>query len=408
MTSFPQGTEPAHPSPLPLDGIRVLDLSRVLAGPWATQMLADLGAEVIKVERPGAGDDTRGWGPPWARDAAGAETRESAYFLCANRGKRSVEIDIASDAGRAAVLRLAREADVIVENYKVGGLAKYGLDYANIRKLNPRVVYCSITGFGQDGPYKDRAGYDFMIQGLGGLMSITGEADGQPGGGPQKVGVAVVDLFTGMYSSVAILAALRHRDATGEGQHIDMALFDCSVAMLANVASNYLVSGKVPGRFGNAHANIVPYQAFRCRDGFLILAVGNDEQFARFCAEAGLAELAADERFQRNAGRVQHREVLCARIAEAFLTRDRDDWLAAFERLGIPAGPINTIDQVFEDPQLKARGLRLDLPHATAGSVPGVANPIRLSATPLTPRHAPPTLGQDNPASLETLNWSNL
>lgn len=380
---------------LPLSGIRVLDLSRVLAGPWATQMLADLGATVIKIEKPGAGDDTRGWGPPWAKDADGKDTKESAYFLCANRGKQSVTVDITTPEGQAHVQQLARECDVLVENYKVGGLAKYGLDYANIRKLNPRLVYCSITGFGQTGPYKDRAGYDFMIQGLGGLMSITGEKDGEPGGGPQKVGVAVVDLFTGMYSSVAILAALRHRDATGEGQHIDMALLDCSVAMLANVASNYLVSGKVPQRMGNAHPNIVPYQAFRCRDGFLILAVGNDEQFARFCAEAGLQDVAADPRFVRNQGRVQHRDALVPIIEEVFLTRDRDDWLAAFERLGIPAGPINTIDQVFADPQVIARGLRIDLPHPTAGTVPGAVNPIRFSATPLVPERAPPVLGQD-------------
>ncbi|MDX2218792.1 MAG: CaiB/BaiF CoA-transferase family protein [Burkholderiales bacterium] len=380
---------------LPLSGIRVLDLSRVLAGPWATQMLADLGATVIKIEKPGSGDDTRGWGPPWAKDASGKDTAESAYFLCANRGKQSITVDITTPEGQAHAQQLARECDVLVENYKVGGLAKYGLDYANIRKLNPRLVYCSITGFGQTGPYKDRAGYDFMIQGLGGLMSITGEKDGEPGGGPQKVGVAVVDLFTGMYSSVAILAALRHRDATGEGQHIDMALLDCSVAMLANVASNYLVSGKVPQRMGNAHPNIVPYQAFRCRDGFLILAVGNDEQFARFCAEAGLQDVAADARFVRNQGRVQHRDALVPVIEEVFLTRDRDDWLAAFERLGIPAGPINTIDQVFADPQVIARGLRIDLPHPTAGTVPGVANPIRFSATPLVPERAPPVLGQD-------------
>lgn len=382
-------------SKLPLSGVRVLDLSRVLAGPWATQMLADLGATVIKIEKPGAGDDTRGWGPPWAKAADGKDTQESAYFLCANRGKQSVTVDITTPEGQAHVQQLARECDVLVENYKVGGLAKYGLDYANIRQLNPRLVYCSITGFGQTGPYKDRAGYDFMIQGLGGLMSITGEKDALPGGGPQKVGVAVVDLFTGMYSSVAILAALRHRDATGEGQHIDMALLDCSVAMLANVASNYLVSEKIPRRMGNAHPNIVPYQAFRCRDGFLILAVGNDEQFARFCAEAGLADVAKDARFARNQGRVEHRNELVPSIEEAFLTRDRDDWLAAFERLGIPAGPINTIDQVFADPQVIARGLRIDLPHPTAGTVPGVANPIRFSSTPLVPDRAPPVLGQD-------------
>jgi len=377
-----------------LEGVRVLDLSRVLAGPWCSQILADLGAEVIKIERPERGDDTRGWGPPFVKDADGQDTAESAYFLCANRGKKSVTIDITQPEGQALLRQLAEKSDILIENYKVGGLAKYGLDYANIRKLNPRLVYCSITGFGQEGPYKDRAGYDFMIQGLGGLMSITGERDDEPGGGPQKVGVAVVDVVTGLYSTIAILGALRHRDQTGEGQHIDMALLDCGVSILANVALNYLVSDKVPVRQGNAHQNIVPYQTFRCQDGFLILAVGNDEQFARFCQEAGLAHLAGDALFATNKGRVSHRAELVPMLEEVFLTRRRDDWLAAFERLGVPAGPINNLEQVFADPHVVARGLRLDMPHP-AGSVPGVASPLRYSATPVPVTQAPPVLGAD-------------
>jgi crotonobetainyl-CoA:carnitine CoA-transferase CaiB-like acyl-CoA transferase len=376
-----------------LEGVRVLDLSRVLAGPWASQMLADLGAEVVKVERPGAGDDTRGWGPPFARDPDGKETSEAAYFLSANRGKKSITLDISHPKGREIVQELAKRSDILIENYKVGGLKKYGLDYESVRAINPRLVYCSITGFGQTGPYRDRAGYDFMIQGLGGLMSITGEREGAPGAGPQKVGVAVADLFTGLYSSVAILGALRHRDLTGEGQHIDMALLDCEVAMLANVSMNYLTSGVAPVRQGNAHQNIVPYQVFRCRDGYLILAVGNDEQFARFCGEAGIAETAKDARYATNQNRVRNRDVLVPILEQAFLKRDRDDWLAAFERLGIPAGPINNVQQVFDDPQVIARGLRLSLPHPLAGEVPSVANPIKYSATPIRPGAAPPVLG---------------
>lgn len=376
-----------------LEGVRVLDLSRVLAGPWASQMLADLGAEVIKVERPGAGDDTRGWGPPFAKDEAGNETTESAYFLAANRGKKSITLDITHAKGQDIVRELARKSDILIENYKVGGLAKYGLDFASLHEVNPRLVYCSITGFGQTGPYRDRAGYDFMIQGLGGLMSITGERDGLAGAGPQKVGVAVADLFTGLYSSVAILGALRHRDLTGEGQHIDMALLDCQVAMLANVSMNYLTSGNAPVRQGNAHQNIVPYQVFKCRDGYLILAVGNDEQFARFCAEAGIADVARDARYATNRNRVLNRDVLIPQLEAVFLARNRDDWLAAFERLGIPAGPINDLAQVFDDAQVRHRGLQLALPHPEAGTVPSVANPIRYSATPVRPGAAPPMLG---------------
>jgi crotonobetainyl-CoA:carnitine CoA-transferase CaiB-like acyl-CoA transferase len=390
---FPLNTTFLNMSKQILEGVRVLDLSRVLAGPWASQMLADLGAEVVKVERPGAGDDTRGWGPPFARDPDGKETSEAAYFLSANRGKKSITLDISHPKGREIVQELAKRSDILIENYKVGGLKKYGLDYESVRAINPRLVYCSITGFGQTGPYRDRAGYDFMIQGLGGLMSITGEREGAPGAGPQKVGVAVADLFTGLYSSVAILGALRHRDLTGEGQHIDMALLDCEVAMLANVSMNYLTSGVAPVRQGNAHQNIVPYQVFRCRDGYLILAVGNDEQFARFCGEAGIAETAKDARYATNQNRVRNRDVLVPILEQAFLKRDRDDWLAAFERLGIPAGPINNVQQVFDDPQVIARGLRLSLPHPLAGQVPSVANPIKYSATPIRPGAAPPVLG---------------
>ena len=377
-----------------LEGLRVLDLSRVLAGPWASQTLADMGAEVIKIERPGRGDDTRSWGPPFAQDELGNDTSESAYFLSANRGKKSVTIDITQPAGQGLVCRLASQSDILIENYKVGGLKRYGLDYKNLSKLNPSLIYCSITGFGQNGPYKDRAGYDFMIQAMGGLMSITGERDDLPGGGPQKVGVAVADIVTGLYSTIAILGAVNHRHLTGQGQHIDMALLDCQVAMLANVNLNYLVSGKVPVRQGNAHQNIVPYQVFKCKDGHLILAVGNEEQFSRFCTEAGVPELAADSRFGTNQARVQNREVLVPKLEAVFMTRIRDDWLNCLEALGVPCGPINDIGQVYSDPQVHARGLRLSLPHPKAGKVPGVASPIRFSQTPIQEQLAPPVLGQ--------------
>jgi crotonobetainyl-CoA:carnitine CoA-transferase CaiB-like acyl-CoA transferase len=377
-----------------LEGLRVLDLSRVLAGPWASQTLADMGAEVIKIERPGRGDDTRSWGPPFAQDELGNDTSESAYFLSANRGKKSVTIDITQPAGQGLVCRLASQSDILIENYKVGGLKRYSLDYERLARLSPKLIYCSITGFGQNGPYKDRAGYDFMIQAMGGLMSITGERDDRPGGGPQKVGVAVADLVTGLYSTIAILGALNHRHLTGQGQHIDMALLDCQVAMLANVNLNYLVSGKVPVRQGNAHQNIVPYQVFRCKDGHLILAVGNDEQFSRFCTEAGVLELVTDARFATNKARVHNRELLVPILETVFLTRDRDDWLNRLETIGVPCGPINDIGQVFSDPQVQARGLRLSLPHPKAGMVPGVANPIRFSQTPVQQQLAPPVLGQ--------------
>jgi crotonobetainyl-CoA:carnitine CoA-transferase CaiB-like acyl-CoA transferase len=379
--------------PAPLSGIRVLDLGRVLAGPWCTQVLADLGAEVIKVERPGAGDDTRAWGPPFLRDADGRDTPDSAYYASANRGKKSITLDIAGPEGQAIARDLARASDVFVENYKVGDMKRYGLDYETLAAANPRLVYCSITGFGQTGPYRARAGYDFMIQAMGGLMSITGERDDLPGGGPQKCGVAIADLMTGMYATVAILAALRERDASGLGQHIDMALLDTQVGWLANQNLNYLVSGNVPKRWGNAHPNLTPYQAFATKDGNIILAVGNDAQFRRFCDLAGLA-VGQDPRFVDNRARLAHRDALVALVAGVMRSRTTAEWIAALEAEGIPCGPINTLEQVFHDPQVVERGLRFDLPHPVAGSVPQVANPIRFSRTPISYGLAPPILGQ--------------
>ena len=378
----------------PLAGIRVLDLSRVLAGPWCTQTLADLGADVIKIERPGRGDDTRAWGPPFLADGAGGEGSESAYYLCANRNKRSLAVDIATPEGQTLLRRLALRCDVLVENFKVGDLRRHGLDAATLRAADPRLVYCSITGFGQDGPEASRAGYDFAIQGRGGLMSVTGERDGQPGAGPQKVGVAVADLFTGMYATVAILAALRHRDATGEGQAIDLALLDTQVAMLANLGSNYLASGQVPRRMGNGHPNIVPYQVFEAADGHLVLAVGNDSQFARFCVVADCEALAGDARFASNAARVRNRETLVPLLAERFLLRGRRDWLALLEAAGIPCGPVSDIADVFADPQVQARGMTVTVPHPHADALRLVASPLKFSATPVQYRHAPPLLGQ--------------
>jgi len=378
----------------PLSHLRVLDLSRVLAGPWATQTLADMGAEVIKIERPGTGDDTRGWGPPYIEGEAGSDTRESAYFLSANRGKKSVAVDITTQEGRALLHKLAEKSDILVENYKVGGLTKYGLDYDSLSKINPGLIYCSITGFGQTGPYAKRAGYDFMIQGMAGLMSVTGEADGKPGGGPQKVGVALADILTGLNATVAVLGALAHRERTGEGQHIDLALFDVQVASLANQALNYLASGTPPTRLGNAHPNIVPYQAFETADGHLILAVGNDGQFARFCDLAGRPELAADPAYATNSARVANRETLAPQVAEILKTRTTREWIAALEPAAVPCGPINTIDQVFAEPQAKARGLATRMTHAGGMEVPGVASPLRFSKTPVDDTVAPPALGQ--------------
>jgi crotonobetainyl-CoA:carnitine CoA-transferase CaiB-like acyl-CoA transferase len=376
-----------------LSHIRVLDMSRVLAGPWCGQILADLGAEVIKIERPGSGDDTRGWGPPYLRDRDGQDTHEAAYFLGANRGKKSVTLDISQPAGQNIARRLAAGCDVLIENYKVGALARYGLGYEPLRAINAGLIYCSITGFGQTGPMRHVAGYDFIIQALGGLMSISGERDGQPGGGPQKAGVAVADITTGMYATIAILAALAHRTQTGVGQYIDMALLDVQVAMLGNMGMNYLVSGRVPPRFGNAHANIVPYQVFDAADGQLVLAIGNDSQFAKFCA-ATQCSFERDPRFGKNADRVRHRDVLVPLVAELMRGRSVDDWVRLLEPIGVPVGPINDLAQVFDHPQVKSRGMKLDLAHPLAGSVPIVASPMKLSATPIRHALAPPTLGQ--------------
>ncbi|WP_305856028.1 CaiB/BaiF CoA transferase family protein [Balneatrix alpica] len=373
-----------------LAGIKVLDLSRVLAGPWASQTLADLGADVVKVERPGAGDDTRHWGPPNLSTAAGEPTTESAYFQSANRGKRSLTLDFTQPEGQALVLKLAAQADILLENYKVGGLAKYGLDYASLRKLNPGLIYCSITGFGQQGPYKQRPGYDAMIQAMGGLMSLTGEPEGMP----VKVGVALADIMTGLYASTGILAALHHRNRTGEGQHLDLALLDVQVATLANQAMNYLVSGETPKRYGNAHPNIVPYQAFAVADGHLMLAVGNDGQFRRFCEVAGAAELADDPRFATNDERVRHRQQLLPLLEPLLLQKDLDTWLAQLEAANVPCGPINTLDRVFRDPQVQARQMLVELEHASAGLRPYVGSPLKFSATPVDYHRAPPLLGQ--------------
>ncbi|AOI57247.1 CoA-transferase [Burkholderia diffusa] len=376
-----------------LSHIRVLDLTRVLAGPWCAQTLADFGADVIKVERPGAGDDTRHWGPPYLKDANGADTAEAAYYLAANRNKRSVTVDIATPEGQQIVRELAAQSDVVLENYKVGQLKKYGLDYESLRAVKPDLVYCSVTGFGQTGPYAHRAGYDFIVQGIGGFMSITGERDSEPGGGPQKAGVAIADLATGLYSTIAVLAALAHRDRTGEGQHIDMALLDVQVALLANMNTNFLASGKPPVRWGNAHPNIVPYQTFQTSDGWIIVAVGNDGQFRKFVEAGGRPELADDERFATNPSRVRHRDTLVPILAEMVKTRAKADWIGALEAAGVPCGPINELDEVFDNEQVVARGMQVTLPHPCGADVKLVRNPIRMSATPPDARTAPPLLG---------------
>lgn len=384
-----------------LAGIKVLDLSRVLAGPWATQMLADLGADVIKVERPVAGDDTRHWGPPFLKDDAGNDTREASYFTACNRNKRSITVDMAHPEGQALLRRMAQEADVVVENFKVGGLKQYGLDYDSLKAINPRLIYCSITGFGQQGPYAERAGYDLMVQAMCGLMSITGHADGQPGGGPLKVGVAVIDVFTGLYASNAILAALNARDnartGTGQGQYIDMALLDVGMAVLANQAAGYLATGQAPGRAGNIHPSLAPYQDFPSRDGNVLLAIGNDGQFARFCQASGHPEWAQDVRFATNTARVQNRTALLALMVPVMQTRTTAEWIALLEDKAVPCGPINTIAQAFDDPQVQARGIRQMLPRQAGDGITQiatVANPMRLSATPVSYRSAPPALGQ--------------
>ena len=377
-----------------LGHIRVLDLTRVLAGPWCAQNLADLGAEVIKVERPGSGDDTRTWGPPYLRDAVGNNTTEAAYYLAANRGKQAITVDIATPEGQQIIRELAAKSDVVLENYKVGQLKKYGLDYESLKLVKPDLVYCSITGFGQDGPYAHRAGYDFIVQGMGGFMSLTGERDDLPGGGPQKAGVAIADLMTGMYSTIAVMAALTHRDRTGEGQYIDMALLDVQVAMLANMNMNYLASGNAPKRWGNAHPNIVPYQTFATADGHIIVAAGNDGQYKKFVQIGGLPEMADDPRFNTNPRRVEHRDVLVPILANMVRLKTKQEWISLLEEAGVPCGPINTLDEVFEDPQVLARQMQIHLPHPTAGQVKLVASPMKLSATPVTYPSAPPLLGQ--------------
>ncbi|MFJ7885874.1 CaiB/BaiF CoA transferase family protein [Pseudomonas sp. NPDC096917] len=377
-----------------LSHLRVLDLSRVLAGPWAGQILADLGAEVIKVERPGNGDDTRAWGPPFLKDAYGESTGEAAYYLSANRNKQSVTIDFTKPEGQRLVRELAAKSDILIENFKVGGLEAYGLDYASLKEVNSQLIYCSITGFGQTGPYAKRAGYDFMIQGLGGLMSLTGRPEGEEGAGPVKVGVALTDILTGLYATVAILAALAHRQHDGGGQHIDMALLDVQVACLANQAMNYLTTGVSPKRLGNAHPNIVPYQDFPTADGDFILTVGNDSQFRKFAEVAGRPEWVDDPRFASNKQRVANRAVLVPLIRQATVFKTTAEWVAQLEAVGVPCGPINDLAQVFADPQVQARGLAFDLPHVLAGLVPQVRSPIRLSETPVEYRNAPPLLGE--------------
>lgn len=378
----------------PLAGIRVLDLSRVLAGPWCTQNLADLGADVIKVERPGSGDDTRSWGPPFLKDMDGHDTSESAYYLSTNRNKRSIEVDFASHDGAEIIRQMARDCDILVENFKVGGLAKYGLDYDSLNKVNPKLIYCSITGFGQTGPLAKLPGYDFMIQGMGGLMSITGEADDKPGGGPQKAGVAVTDVITGMYATVAVLGALHERGRSGKGQHIDIALLDSHIAMLANQNLNYMTSGKAPVRYGNAHPNIVPYQVFSATDGHLIVAVGNDSQFKAFCQVIGRSDLGSNPDYVTNSLRLRNRESLINIIAAIMATNTCQHWIDQCNIAGVPCGPINNLQQVYKHPQVQARNVWVNIDHELAGTAPTTANPIKFSDTPIEYRMAPPTLGQ--------------
>ena len=389
--------------PGPLSHIRVLDLSRVLAGPWASQNLADLGAEVIKVERRGSGDDTRGWGPPWLKDAAGRDTREAAYFLSVNRNKKSITLDISKPEGQKIVRELALKSQVLIENYKVGTLKKYHLAYEDLKASNPSLIYCSVTGFGQDGPSAPLPGYDFIFQGMGGLMSITGERDGQPGAGPQKVGIAVTDVLTGMYASVAILAAITHRERTGKGQYIDTALLDTIVAFNASQIVSYFASGEIPQRWGNAHPQVVPYEVFATSDGHLILAVGNDSQFASFCKVAGRPELAQEARFKTNSQRIVHRDALSPIIAAIMHTRTKAQWMQVLDAANVPCGPINNMKEVFEEPQVQFRKLRVDMPHPSGGTVPVVRSPLRLSETPVEYRLPPPTLGQHNEEVLKGL-----
>lgn len=389
-----------------LDGIKIVDLSRVLAGPWSTQNLADLGADVIKVERPGVGDDTRSWGPPFVSHTEG-DAQDAAYFFCANRNKRSLTLDFTTEKGRDILFKLIAQADVLIENYKVGGLKKYGLDYDSLFRINPRLIYCSITGFGQDGPYADRPGYDALVQAMGGLMSITGEPDEVPGGGPQKVGVAVVDILTGLYATNAILAALLHRAKSDQGQHIDIALLDVQVATLANQAGNYLLSGYVPQRMGSAHPSIVPYQPFACADGHVMLAIGNDSQFAALCRAAGQSAIASDVRFATNAMRVRHRAELLDLLIPLMQQHGVERWCELAQQEGFPCGPINTIDRVFHDPQVRAREMQIQMNSPSYGALDLVASPMRLSASPVSYRRAPPSLGQDTQDILLELHYSD-
>lgn len=386
-----------------LSHVRVLDLSRVLAGPWATQNLADLGAEVIKVERPSVGDDTRSWGPPWIRDDEGEYTQDSTYYAAANRGKKSITVDIASAEGQELIKALAAISDVVVENYKIGDLKRYGLDYEALSAINPRLVYCSITGYGQTGPNSHKPGYDFVFQAQGGLMSITGERDDVPGGGAQKVGIAIADVITGMYSSIAILAALNHREVSGRGQYIDMALLDCLVALGGNQVTGYFSSGKVPFRYGNAHASLVPYQVFQTVGGSMVVAVGNDTQWQKYCEAIERSDLAADERWTKVTGRVTGRETLIPELAKTMLTRTADQWIERLESLGVPCGRINDYEQVFEDPQVIHRGLRVDLPTEDGGTVSTIASPLRLMGTPVQYKLAPPKLGSSTEELLKQL-----
>jgi len=378
----------------PLSHIRVLDLSRVLAGPWASQNMADLGAELIKIERPGSGDDSRAFGPPWVKDGAGRDTQDSAYYTSANRGKKSVTLNLAAPEGQAIARELAKSADVLIENYKYGDLARYGLGDEQLRELNPRLIYCSVTGFGHTGPHRERPGYDFMIQGMGGMMSVTGEPDDAPGGGPQRAGVPIADIITGMYASIAICAALAHRERSGLGQHLDLALLDSQIALLAYQNTNYFATGVPPKRIGNLHPNIVPYQPFRAADGDVILACGNDNLYRKFCEAGGCPELASDARFATNGKRVENRAELTRLLAAVFRKRTKREWLELLETAGVPNGPINNVAQVFEEPQVKARGVRIELEHRAGGRLPLVASPMRFSATPLEYRLAPPVLGE--------------
>jgi len=378
-----------------LTGFRVLDLSRILAGPWCSQILADLGAEVIKIEKPYSGDDTRRWGPPWLTDDSGQDTQESAYYLSANRGKHSVAIDLATLEGQQLIRTLVLESDVLIENYKAGSLQKYGLDYETLAAINPRLVYCSITGFGQKGPRANEPGYDFIIQGMGGMMSVTGERDDLPGGGPQKAGLAFADLTTGLYSAIAIQAALLSREKTGEGQHIDMALLDTQVASLSVLAMNYLTSGKVPGRFGNAHANIVPYQVFKAKKGEFIIACGNDSQFKILCESIGLAELALHPHYRQNSGRVTYREELTALLQQHFMTRPAEEWVKIIHQVKVPVGMINNLKQTLEEEQVIAREMVVNMPHSLQQNYTSIGSPIKLSKTPVEYQKAPPCLAQD-------------